>query len=179
MEEKYKKNISKLMSLALRHDPNALNISLNEMGWAKTDELLNGLQTKGFDISLVDLKEIVDTNDKKRFSFNEDFGLIRANQGHSLNVNIEFKSLEPPVVLYHGTIQKFMSEIRDKGLLKISRQHVHLSEQKDTAEKAGARRGKPIILVIKAQLMHKNGYQFFKSENGVWLTDRVPPEYIK
>lgn len=126
-----------------------------------------------------ELEHVVATNNKKRFSFNDDKTKIRANQGHSLkNINLEFENTTPPDFLYHGTVAKFMDAIHATGLQKMSRQHVHLSKDIDTAIKVGSRRGKPIILSVRAGEMHKNGYEFYCSANGVWLTDVVPVEFI-
>ena len=117
-------------------------------------------------------------NDKKRFTFNEDESKIRANQGHSVDVDLKLEAIEPPVVLYHGTVSKYMESIRKNGLVKGNRQHVHLSKDKETATIVGTRRGAPIILIINSKLMHDSGHKFCLSKNGVWLTDEVPAEFI-
>lgn len=176
----YFKRKSKLLSLVLRHSPAKIGIELDGNGWADVSKLLIACSNSGYRISLAQLKEIVANNDKMRFSFNEDGSKIRANQGHSIkNIDLEFKEIEPPVVLYHGTVAKFMGAIRETGLQKMNRQHVHLSETKNTAIKVGSRRGKPNILVVKSGLMFKDGYKFYRSENGVWLTGTVPWKYIE
>lgn len=172
------KRISKMMSYALRHNPSSLHLHLDDKGWCSTEELIKNMQKKGIDVDFKRLEEVVSTNDKQRFSFDTTKQKIRANQGHSIQVNVELKTETPPHTLYHGTVSKFMDSIRKEGLLKMSRQHVHLSQTKDTAIQVGSRRGKPIILKINAYQMHQDGYIFYLSENNVWLTDQVPPHYI-
>lgn len=179
MEERQKKRISKFISLVLRHRPELIGIDLDPQGWAKTQELIEKSKSKDVQFTMEDLNEIVITNDKKRFSFNEDRTKIRANQGHSLKyVDLEMKPIESPAILYHGTVVKFIDSIRKQGLIKRSRQHVHLSLDIETANKVGSRRGVPVILEIEAQKMYSAGYQFYRSENGVWLTDHIPSEFI-
>lgn len=174
MNEKDKKKISKFLSLVLRHQPETIGLSLDQNGWASVDEIL-----AKSNFNLAELKEVVATNDKQRFAFNEDESLIRANQGHSLkNIDLGLIAKEPPLFLYHGTVGKFMSAIKEEGLKKMNRQHVHLSNDRATATKVGSRRGTAIILSIRAGDMHKNGYKFYQSDNGVWLTDHVPSSYI-
>lgn len=166
------------MSLALRHQPDAIGIQLDEEGWVNTNELINGVNNKGINLDIEGLKILVEENDKKRFTFNEDETKIRANQGHSLDIDLKLEPIEPPVVLYHGTVSKYMESIREKGLVKVNRQHVHLSKDKETATIVGTRRGAPIILIINSKLMHDAGHKFYLSKNGVWLTDEVPAEFI-
>lgn len=176
MTEQQKKKLSKFLSYILRHHPDSIGLKLDDNGWANVNDLLN---TPNMRFSMEDLEDVVATNDKKRFSFNADKTKIRANQGHSLKtVDLELKPQTPPEFLYHGTVAKFIPEIRLHGLIKMSRQHVHLSKDRDTAVKVGSRRGKPIILSIRALDMHNNGNDFFISDNGVWLTDHVPAEFI-
>jgi putative RNA 2'-phosphotransferase len=124
------------------------------------------------------LNLIVETNDKQRFAFNEDKTLIRASQGHSIEVHLQLSETQPPALLYHGTVEKFIPLIKEEGLKKMSRQHVHLSSNKETANAVGSRRGKPIRLIIEAGKMNKDGYPFYLSQNNVWLTDHVPVQYI-
>lgn len=179
MNEKDKKRISKFLSLVLRHQPEYINIIINEKGWVNILELINNAKTKNFHFSKDELKEIVETNDKQRFAFNEDYTQIRANQGHSLvAVDLELEVTKPPGVLYHGTVGKFIDSIKNQGLKKRSRQHVHLSAEINTAVKVGSRRGKPIILTVDSDKMYKEGFEFFQSKNGVWLTNKVPFEFI-
>ena len=165
---------SKFLSLILRHRPQEIGITLDQHGWAKVEELL-----KGAEISMEDLEEIVAADEKQRYSFNEDKTRIRANQGHSIPVDLELDEKEPPEFLYHGTIGKFLASIREQGLQKQKRQYVHLSKDVETAVKVGQRRGKPMVLQIAAGRMRTDGYVFYLSDNGVWLTKEVPASYIK
>ena len=172
MLENYTKT-SKFLSLVLRHKPQQIGIELMKGGWAPVDKVL-----KGLNISMEDLKYIVDTDEKKRYSFNEDKTLIRANQGHSINIDMQFEEQKPPKYLYHGTATKFADGIFGKGITKQNRQYVHLSKDTETAVKVGRRHGEPLVLLVRAEEMYDNGYKFYLSENGVWLTDIVPPTYI-
>ena len=170
------KKISKYLSLLLRHQPEKIGLSLDNNGWASVAEILNHPE---INFIMVDLEEVVATNDKKRFSFNEDKTKIRANQGHSIKgIDLELEVKTPPAFLYHGTVAKFLSAIKKEGLQKMNRQHVHLSADRETAVKVGSRRGKPIILSIQSGAMHKEGYAFYLSANDVWLTDEVPSKFI-
>jgi len=170
--------VSKLMSLALRHKPEKLGILLDQHGWAETNELINGINNKGYSVMLDDLEVIVKSNDKQRFKFNDDFTKIRANQGHSIAVNVELTESMPPDILYHGTSLRNLESIQTNGILSQSRLHVHLSDNKETAKQVGSRHGKPIILVIDTKQMHADNLKFYLSENGVWLTDNIPSQYI-
>ncbi|MCH2194639.1 RNA 2'-phosphotransferase, partial [Kordia sp.] len=172
------KNISKFLSYVLRHNPDKLGITLDANGWTSVKTLLEKINVDNYSLSMETLEEVVATNNKKRFAFNEDKTMIRANQGHSVNIDLALQSKEPPNYLYHGTVEKFMESIREKGLIKGSRQHVHLSADKETAINVGSRRRKPIILTIRSGEMHAKGYTFYQSENGVWLTEAVPSEFI-
>lgn len=165
--------ISKFISLVLRHRPDKIGLKLDSHGWASVEELLGKAS-----ISFEDLCEIVATNEKKRFAFNSDKTLIRASQGHSISVDLEMKAVQPPDVLFHGTAEKNLKSIMDGGLKKMNRNHVHLSKDWQTAYNVGIRHGKPVILTIDSKAMVQNGYKFFLSENGVWLTDSVPTKYI-
>lgn len=173
------KNISKFLSYVLRHNPDKLGIKLDEHGWTSVKILLEKINVGEYSLSMETLEEVVATNNKKRFAFNEDKTKIRANQGHSVNIDLALQPKEPPSYLYHGTVEKFIESIREKGLIKGSRQHVHLSADKETAINVGSRRGKPIILTIRSGEMHTEGYTFYQSENGVWLTEKVPKECIE
>lgn len=170
---------SKFISLILRHKPEVIDLTLDHNGWANVDELLVKLNKNGCNMDFDELEEIVTTNDKQRFTFNENKTMIRANQGHSINVDLELKEEAPPDVLYHGTATRFLDSILEKGLLKQNRNHVHLSPSKDTALNVGKRYGVPVILIIDAKKMYKDGKKFYLSKNGVWLVDYVDPEYIK
>ena len=178
MNEKQKRQIGKFISLILRHEPEKIGLQLDEAGWADVDELLAGLKRKGRDISFAQLQDLVTTNDKQRYSFNADQTRIRANQGHSLKLDLQLAAAEPPEQLYHGTATRFLDSIREQGLVKGSRHHVHLSADTETAQKVGSRHGKPVILTVAAQAMSAAGYTFYCSENGVWLTEFVPVEYL-
>lgn len=170
--------ISKFLSLVLRHKPETIGLTLAEGGWVSVSELLQACQRHRFPITLQELHTVVALNDKKRFSFNDDGTLIRASQGHSVKVELGYQPQEPPEILYHGTTERFLPSILAKGLLKGQRHHVHLSPDIATATKVGARRGKPVVLSIKSGQMYRDGYIFYQSANGVWLTDHVPAVYI-
>ena len=173
------KKLSKFLSLILRHKPKTIGITLDEHGWADVEELLKKMNKTGHNIDLPLLGRIVAENDKQRFSFSADGKKIRANQGHSIHVDVELKQVEPPDVLYHGTIEKNRESIEKNGLVKGSRLHVHLSKDVETAIMVAARRkGKNIIYKVSAGEMYKDGFQFYESVNGVWLTDRVPAKYL-
>lgn len=179
MDEKRKTHISKFLSLILRHKPEAINLDLNENGWANVSELLEKSANAGKDFSLEELKKVVATNDKKRFSFDETATKIRASQGHSIAVDIGFEEKIPPPILYHGTAEKNLDSILKTGLEKRARHHVHLSGDMLTARNVGARYGKPVILQIDAARMSEQGIKFYISANEVWLVDEVAPEFMK
>ena len=171
------KDTSKFMSLILRHKPETIGIILDEHGWANVEELIAGIaKTHDFDMEL--LEEIVRTDEKQRYSFNEDKTLIRANQGHSIPVDVELDEEQPPEELWHGTGEKYVSSIDVQGLIPKSRLYVHLSKDYETAIKVGQRHGKPVLYVVKAREMYQDGYKFFLSKNGVWLTKEVPAKYL-
>ncbi|MCL4129949.1 UNVERIFIED_CONTAM: hypothetical protein GTU68_000361 [Idotea baltica] len=171
---------SKFLSLVLRHKPETIDAALDEHGWLEISTLINNANKIGNSITLELLHEVVATSDKRRFMLSEDGLKIRANQGHSIeNVDLQLEPSTPPEVLYHGTVAQFIASIRAKGLQKRSRNHVHLSSDLDTASKVGMRRGKPVVLAIACDQMHKAGHQFFQSANGVWLTKTVPVEFIE
>jgi len=178
MDNKITKGISKLLSYILRHSPETIGLELDQNGWADVDELIAkfDLYERRIDFELLDY--IVENNDKKRFAFNEDKTRIRANQGHSISIELNLDEAEPLEYLFHGTVEKFLSDIKTHGLQKMSRQHVHLSADRETANKVGSRRGKPVILTINSGAMHRAGYKFYLSDNNVWLTAVVPAEFI-
>ena len=178
MTEQHKKKTSKFLSYVLRHHPELINLNLDENGWANVDELIIKSTNDSQGFTFEELNEIVETNDKKRFIFNEDKTRIRANQGHSVDINLALIPQQPPEFLYHGTAQRNIESILEKGIEKRSRQHVHLSQDKETATKVGMRHGKPIILTINTQKMFEDGLKFYLSENNVWLTDFVDAIYI-
>ena len=169
---------SKFVSLILRHRPEAIGISLDEHGWAKVDELIEGI-SKRQPFNREMLEEIVRTDSKQRYSFNEDKTLIRANQGHSIPVDVELPEMKPPKVLYHGTGEKYEGSIDEQGLLPRGRLYVHLSPDEATAKIVGARHGKPVIYKVMAAKMAEQGYTFYRSVNGVWLTKKVPAEFLE
>ena len=172
------KPVSKFLSLVLRHKPEILSLYLDENGWANVDELLRKSQAHGVSLTPESLNRIVATNDKKRFQFSEDGQRIRASQGHSIAVDLQLKEAAPPPQLFHGTAIKNLASIHSQGLLKGERHHVHLSADSETAKQVGSRYGKPVVLRVAAGAMYEQGFRFFQSENGVWLTDVVPPQYL-
>ena len=171
--------LSVFISLVLRHKPDAAGITLDEHGWANVDELINGINNTGRKIDMTMLEEIVKTDNKQRYSFNEDKTLIRANQGHSIPVDVELKEQEPPELLYHGTADRFLDNIMTEGLKPMSRLYVHLSKDIETAKKVGKRHGNPVVLKVYSRQMNRDGVEFYLSENGVWLTKKVDAEYLE
>lgn len=169
--------VSKFLGKYLRHAPDELGLTLGPGGWVPVDDLLAAAGEHGFPIAYDELVECVETNDKRRYSFDGTGDLIRANQGHSADVDLQLAERAPPEVLYHGMVERFLGSIIAEGLKKGQRHHVHLSGDVETARKVGARRGKPVVLTVEAGRMHRDGHTFFRSENGVWLTDAVPPIY--
>ncbi|WP_445432053.1 RNA 2'-phosphotransferase [Chryseobacterium indoltheticum] len=178
MTEQHKKKTSKFLSYVLRHHPELIDLNLDENGWANVDELITKSTNDSQGFTFEELDEIVQTNDKKRFIFNEDKTRIRANQGHSIDINLALIPQQPPEFLYHGTAQRNIESILEKGIEKRNRQHVHLSQDIETATKVGMRHGKPIILTINTEKMFDDGIEFYLSENNVWLTDFVDIKYI-
>jgi putative RNA 2'-phosphotransferase len=178
MNEKKRTRMSKFLSLVLRHEPGRILLDLDPAGWAEVDELLDGCQRHGMPMTRPELEEVVATNDKKRFALSEDGKRIRASQGHSVEVELGYMPKTPPAQLFHGTATRFVDSIRHGGLLKGDRQHVHLSADEVTARKVGERHGKPAILIVESAAMVAGGHEFFLSENGVWLVDHVPVEFI-
>lgn len=174
-----KDRLSIFISLVLRHKPEEIGISLDEHGWANVNELIAGINNSGRDINMEVLEEIVRTDNKGRYSFNDNKTLIRANQGHSVPVNIEFEEIEPPSILYHGTSTRFLDGIRQNGVKPMSRLYVHLSKDLETAIKVGSRHGKCAVLVIDTKRMREDGIKFYISENKVWLTKYVDWAYVK
>jgi putative RNA 2'-phosphotransferase len=173
------KQLSKLLSYILRHHPEHIGLQPDPQGWASVEELLTKLNASGTAIDMIMLEEIVATNSKKRFAFNESKTQIRASQGHSIEIDLGLQPAQPPVVLYHGTAEANVESIKTHGLIKQSRQHVHLSDNPETAKTVGARHGKPVVLLINAKKMYEEGYLFYISDNGVWLTEEVPSKFIE
>jgi len=170
---------SKFLSYVLRHRPDRIGITLDENGWVDVEELLEATRRQGKRLSRERLEQVVASSDKKRFALSEDGRRIRANQGHSVSVDLDLEPTEPPELLFHGTVERFLDSIRTQGLVRGRRHHVHLSPDEATARKVGSRRGKPVILVIEASRMHAAGHRFFRSANNVWLTEKVPPEFVR
>lgn len=169
---------SRYIALILRHKPETIGITLDEHGWADVGELIKGV-SRTHQLTMEILEKIVITDDKQRFSFNEDKSLIRANQGHSVSVDVELKESIPPKILYHGTGEKYVPSIDRTGLISKSRLYVHLSDNSNTAIKVGSRHGKPVVYTVDTQGMIEDGYIFYLSANGVWLTKAVPVEYLE
>ncbi len=171
--------LSKFLSRVLRHNPEKIHLSLDQSGWAEIKQLIENARQAGIIINRDELHQVVDQNDKKRFSLSEDGRKIRANQGHSISVELGLEPIDPPEKLFHGTAMKYLSSIKANGLLARGRHHVHLSEDRKTAVSVGSRHGNPIVLGIKSAEMAENSYNFYCSVNGVWLTDRVPVEFLE
>ena len=180
MEAKQLKQYSKMMSLVLRHDPAKIGIELDDAGWTDITKLVRqaGEHKRGRGFTLEILHQVVEDNDKKRFELSKDGRRIRARQGHSVEVELGDEKREPPEFLYHGTVGKFMDSIRSGGLLKMTRHAVHLSPDTVTADRVGSRRGKPLILMVRAKQMHDDGHPFYLTGNDVWYTEHVPTDYI-
>jgi putative RNA 2'-phosphotransferase len=170
--------ISKYLSLHLRHRPEALGLTLEPGGWVSVDTLIRAAASKGFAFSRDELDRVMADNDKQRFAFDDDRTRIRANQGHSVEVDLELQPTAPPKILYHGTGEKTVPTIVREGLRKMRRHHVHLSSNPDTARTVGARHGRPVVFDIDAARMARDGHTFYRSENGVWLVEQVPSEYL-
>lgn len=170
--------ISKFISMIIRHKPEEIGITLDEHGWANVDELIAGIAKRHRGFGRSELEEIVRTDNKRRYSFNEDKTLIRANQGHSIPVDVELEAKEPPIVLYHGTGAKYVSSIDAQGLKPKSRLYVHLSKDIATAVNVGKRHGKPVVYAIDTAKMYQDGFKFYESTNKVWLTKLVPIKYM-
>lgn len=171
-------HISKLLSLVLRHRPQTIGLTLDPHGWIDVESLLLALNTHGHPVSRERLESIVATNDKQRFAFHETADRIRAVQGHSLAVAMEYPVITPPDRLYHGTARRFLESIRCDGLERRARQFVHLSQEVDTAAAVGRRYGAPVVLIVDAAAMTADGHCFHRADNGVWLTAAVPPRYL-
>lgn len=171
--------VSKFISLVLRHKPEAANLTVDKYGYAQVDELVAYLNKKYGGFTVTDLDTIVETDDKQRYSYNNDHTKIRAVQGHSFPVDLGLEAQQPPLLLFHGTSTKYLDSIMKKGIISKSRQYVHLSKDVDTAHTVGLRHGAgTVILVVSANQMWRDGYKFFLSDNGVWLVDEVPTKYF-
>lgn len=177
MDERRLVRISKYLAKHLRHRPERIGIELDAHGWVEIDALLAATAAHGFPISREELEEVVARNDKRRFMIDGD--RIRANQGHTVPVDLDLPVVEPPPLLYHGTVARNLPAIRMEGLRRMARHHVHLSPDRETARAVGARRGEPVVLVVEAGAMHAAGHEFRVSANGVWLVHHVPPQFIR
>ena len=178
MTKKEQENLGKYIALILRHKPEVIGITLDEHGWANVPDLIKGInKTQYFTMGM--LEKIVEEDNKQRYSFNREKTLIRANQGHSINVDVELKEMIPPDILYHGTGMKYCNSIDRDGLIPKSRLYVHLSKDIDTAINVGSRHGDPVVYKVKAKEMYNGGYKFYLSANGVWLTKEVPIVYLE
>lgn len=171
--------LGRFLSLVLRHKPEEAGITLDRHGWADVRKLLAGVKRTGRKIDMETLERIVRENNKQRYSFNENHTKIRANQGHSVQVDVELKETEPPQYLYHGTASRFLTSIHREGIRKMSRQYVHLSGDFETAMAVGQRHGNPVVITVDAAAMARDGVTFYRSENGVWLCEHVAPRYFQ
>ncbi len=179
MDEQRLIRVSKYLSKHLRHEPERLGLTLSPGGWVAVDDLLAACAADRFFLSRAELEEVVARNNKQRFSFDESGARIRANQGHSVEVDLQLAPAVPPDVLYHGTGHRAVEAIGREGLRKMSRHHVHLSRDVETAQKVGARHGRPVVFIVDAAGMHRAGHTFYRSKNDVWLVDEVPPQYLR
>ena len=171
--------ISRFLSLVLRHQPETIGIVLSNDGWTSVDGLIAAVNRHGQALDFETLEHVVETNDKKRFAFSDDGEMIRANQGHSVEVNLGYQPTAPPEFLHHGTVARFLPSIRENGIQKGQRHNVHLSASREVANTVGKRRGEPVILTVRALEMNAAGHEFHLSANGVWLTDFVPVQFIQ
>ncbi|MEV7114675.1 RNA 2'-phosphotransferase [Streptomyces anulatus] len=186
MDERRTVKVSKYLSKHLRHQPERIGLTLDENGWVAVEELLRAAARHGFAFSRAELDHVVAANDKRRFTVDSGVGgggvegdRIRANQGHTVAVDLDLPPAEPPAYLYHGTVARVMDAIRAEGLRPMARHHVHLSPDRETATRVGARRGRPLVLTVDAGAMHRAGHVFRVSANGVWLADAVPPQFLR
>jgi len=179
ISEKQQTHISKFLSLVLRHKPETIGIQLDQNGWVDVNELIDKSNKYGIQFDRETLNHIVATNSKKRFALNDKLDKIRASQGHSVEIELGYKNQKPPETLFHGTSEKSVQSILNKGLENRNRQHVHLSSDIETAIKVGQRHGKPVVFEILAEKMYNDKIEFYISENGVWLTNYVPTKYLK
>ncbi|NEB36791.1 RNA 2'-phosphotransferase [Streptomyces sp. SID14515] len=188
MDERRTVKVSKYLSKHLRHQPERIGLTLDENGWVPVEELLRAAARHGFAFSRAELDHVVAANDKRRFTIESgvedgtedgvEGDRIRANQGHTVTVDLDLPPAEPPAYLYHGTVARVMDAIRAEGLRPMARHHVHLSPDQETATRVGARRGRPLVLTVDAGAMHRAGHVFRVSANGVWLADAVPPQFL-
>ncbi|MFF4822122.1 RNA 2'-phosphotransferase [Streptomyces sp. NPDC001312] len=177
MDERRTVKVSKYLAKHLRHQPERIGLTLDEGGWVEIDALIAAAAAHGFRFSREELDHVVATNDKRRFAVED--SRIRASQGHSIGVDLGLPTATPPPYLYHGTVARNLEAIRSEGLRPMNRHDVHLSPDRETATRVGARRGRPVVLAVDAAAMHRDGHVFHVSANGVWLTQSVPPRYLR
>ncbi|MEV1009315.1 RNA 2'-phosphotransferase [Streptomyces sp. NPDC049881] len=180
MDEKRRIRVSKYLSRHLRHDPGRIGITLGPQGWTSVPALLDAARRHGFPVTPAELAEVVATDDKRRYALDGTGAAqrIRASQGHTVAVDLGLPPADPPAYLFHGTTARFLPAIRAEGLRPMARHHVHLSPDRATATRVGARRGRPVVLTVDSGAMHRDGHVFRLSDNGVWLADAVPPAYL-
>lgn len=169
---------SKFLSLLLRHKPETIGLHLDPSGWADVEELIKKARKAGVTLTPDKIAAVVATSDKRRFTLSDDGARIRANQGHSVSVDLGLLPEEPPEFLFHGTARHNLAGIRNKGIVAMNRAFVHLSKDRETAIIVGKRHGSPVVLTVKAGKMHGDGFLFYLSANGVWLTEHVPTAYL-
>ncbi len=172
-------SVSKFLSLVLRHKPEEVGLCLDTNGWASISDLILCADQNGIKLSHELIEKVVANNDKSRFVIDQTGSKIRANQGHSISIDLELPPQEPPSILFHGTATRFVESIRQQGILNGNRRHVHLSSEASVATSVGARHGKPLVLQISAKKMYTQNYHFYLSQNGVWLTEHVPVSFIE
>jgi putative RNA 2'-phosphotransferase len=179
MDDRKLIQLSRFLCLVLRHKPEAVGVTLDRNGWVKVETLIKAVNRSGRPVTREILDEIVASDDKQRYAFSPDRTLIRASQGHSVDIDLGLKPVEPPEFLYHGTAYRFVTQIKQEGLKPRKRQYVHLSVDVKTAINVGSRHGEPVVLTILARQMHESGHLFHLSENNVWLTEHVQPEFLR
>jgi putative RNA 2'-phosphotransferase len=177
MDERHTVKVSKYLSRHLRHQPERIGLTLDKAGWVEIDTLIAAAAAHGFRFTRQELEHVVATNDKQRFAI--EGTRIRASQGHTVDVDLGLPTAVPPAYLYHGTVARYLDAIRTEGLRPMNRHDVHLSPDRETATRVGARRGRPVVLSVDAGAMHRDGHLFRVSANGVWLTEAVPPQYLR
>lgn len=177
MDERRTLRVSKYLSKHLRHQPERIGLTLDEAGWVEIDALIAAAASHGFRFSRAELDHVVAVNDKRRFAV--EGSRIRASQGHSVGVDLGLPPATPPANLYHGTVPRHLDAIRAEGLRAMNRHDVHLSPDRETASRVGSRHGRPVVLTVDAAAMHHDGHVFHVSANGVWLTQAVPPRYLR
>ena len=171
--------LSKFLSLVLRHDPKVVGLSLDRGGWVDVDGLISGSKKAGVTLDRDLLQQVVDQGEKRRFSLSPDGQRVKANYGHSIDIDLALEPSEPPEILFHGTARHLVDGIREQGVMRAGRRYVHLSGDETEAEAVGRRHGDPVVLKIRAREMHRDGFEFFLSESGIWLTRSVPPHYVE